>query len=267
MVHDRIVLCMKWGTLFSADYVNVLHSACRHYLKTPFRFVCLTDNNADLSEGIEVLPIPEIGCTPEMWHHGAWPKLSVFAPEIGSMRSGRVLFIDLDTVVCSDMEPFFTYPAPFVGIDTSDNWRPGRVPGGPGALLGTGVFAFNLGTQVQILRRFQADPSAAFRKAKLEQVWAQEHVDSLEYWPQDWVISFKRWLRQPIGLDLFLPPKEPPAQTKMVAFHGNPRPAALLMPGRNRWDKLPRFGRGQVAWMASYWTQHGGALPGHPSRL
>lgn len=252
---------MKWGKLFSADYVNVLHAACRRYLRAPFNFVCLTDDKAGLADGIEVFPIPEIGCTPEMWHNGAWPKLSVFAPEIGGMTSGRVLFIDLDTVVCSDLEPFFTYPASFVGIDTGSNWRPGGVPGSPGALLGTGVFAFNLGTQVQILRRFQDDRLAAFSRAKLEQVWVQEHVDTLEYWPKDWVISFKRWLRQPIGLDIFLPPKKPPPEAKMVAFHGNPRPAALLLPGKNRWDQLPHLGHGQVEWMANYWLQHGGTLP------
>lgn len=260
MEPGRIIICMKWGTLFAADYVNVLHSACRRHLKGPFRFLCMTDDATGLAEGIEALAIPEIGCTPEMWRHGAWPKLSIFAPEIGGATSGRVLFIDLDTVVCNDLEPFFTHPAPFIGIDTSDNWRPRGTPGGHGALLGTGVFAFDLGSQVQILQRFQADPLAAFREADIEQVWVQEHVKSLDYWPQDWVISFKRWLRQPIGLDLFRPPKGPPPEAKMIAFHGDPRPAALLTPGRARWDQLPHLGRGQVAWMVDYWTGHGGNL-------
>ncbi len=261
MGQDRIILCMKWGTLFAPDYVNVLHGACRRHLKGPFRFLCLTDDAAGLDEGIEALPIPEIGCTPEMWRHGAWPKLPVFAPEIGGATSGRVLFIDLDTVVCGDLEPFFTHPGPFLGIDTGDNWRPGRTLGGPSALLGTGVFAFDLGTQVQILRRFQSAPQEAFRKAGIEQVWVQEHASSLDYWPQDWVISFKRWLRQPIGLDLFYPPNPPPASAGMVAFHGDPRPIALLRPGCARWDRLPHFGHGQVGWMRDYWVSNGGRIP------
>ena len=29
MADDRTVLCMKWGTLFPPDYVNVLFNACR----------------------------------------------------------------------------------------------------------------------------------------------------------------------------------------------------------------------------------------------
>lgn len=256
----RTVICMKWGTLYPADYVNVLYNACRRHLAGEFRFLCLTDRTEGLLPEIEARPIPEIGCTPQMWRHGAWPKLSVFAEDLYGL-SGRVLFIDLDTVVCGDLAPFFDHPAPFVGIDTSDNWRPDGRTGGPGALLGTGVFAFDAGSQAQILDRFMSDPQAAFDHADIEQVWVQEHATSLAYWPRDRVISFKRWLRRPIGVDLFLPPKPPPPGTGMVAFHGDPRPAALLRPGNRRWDRLPHLGRGQVGWMRDYWLENGGQLP------
>jgi len=260
MTGNRTILCMKWGTLYSADYVNVLFNACRQSLSGDFRFLCLTDDATGFLPEIEARAIPEIGCSPQMWKHGAWPKLSVFSSDLYSM-AGRALFIDLDTVVCGDLQQFFDYPAPFVGIDTSDNWRPGRQPGGPGALLGTGVFAFDVGSQVQILSRFMVEPQKAFDRADIEQVWVQEHANSIDWWPQDWVISFKRWLRQPIGLDLFLPPKTPPNGTGLVAFHGDPRPAALLYSGNRRWDRLPHMGHGQVAWMRDYWIGNGGSLP------
>jgi hypothetical protein len=258
---DRIIICMKWGSVFSSDYVNVLYRACCKNLNQPFRFICLTDNATDLFDGIETLPIPDIGCTPEMWRHGAWPKLAVFAEHIGGLNAGRILFIDLDTVICGDLEPFFSHPAEFIGIDTGDNWRPGRHPGGNGALLGTGVFAFDLGTQVQILQKFQENPKKAFIEADIEQVWVQKHAREIDYWPQGWVVSFKRWLRQPIGLDLFKQPKKPPNSAGMVAFHGDPRPAALLATDGKRWDRFPHQGRGQVTWMAEYWLSHGGHLP------
>jgi hypothetical protein len=72
---DRIVLCMNWGTLFSPDYVNVLYNACKANLTGPFRFVCLTDSIDGLSDGIEAFPIPQIGCTREMYFSGAWALL------------------------------------------------------------------------------------------------------------------------------------------------------------------------------------------------
>ena len=252
---------MKWGNAFSPDYVNVLYEACRKNLNSTFRFICLTDNANNLNKGVEALPIPEIGCTPEMWAHGAWPKLAVFASKIGNESSGRVLFIDLDSVICGDLEPFFTHPSDFLAIDTGENWRPGRQPGGERALLGTGVFAFNLGSQVQILEKFQQDPQRAFLEADIEQVWVQKYAEGIDYWPKNWVISFKRWLRRPIGLDAFMQPKKPPLNTSIVAFHGEPRPAALLSSDGKRWDRFPHQGRGRVNWMVDYWTSNGGHLP------
>jgi hypothetical protein len=83
----------------------------------------------------------------------------------------------------------------------------------------------------------------------------------MDFWPRGWVVSFKRHLRQPIGLDLFLPPRDPPKDARVVAFHGTPRPADLLRPGTARWDRLPHMGHGQVRWMADYWTANGGTLP------
>lgn len=41
MTVNRTVLCMKWGKLYSADYVNVLFNACRQHLAGDFRFLCL----------------------------------------------------------------------------------------------------------------------------------------------------------------------------------------------------------------------------------
>jgi len=43
--HDRIVLCMKWGTKYGPEYVNRLYGMVRRHLKGDFRFVCLTDRS------------------------------------------------------------------------------------------------------------------------------------------------------------------------------------------------------------------------------
>ena len=51
---------MKWGTLYSAEYVNVLYRAVRKNLSGDFRFVCLTSESDGLLDEIETYPIPEI---------------------------------------------------------------------------------------------------------------------------------------------------------------------------------------------------------------
>ena len=60
MLSERVVICMKWGTLYSADYVNVLFNACKANITGDFRFVCLTDNAGGLTNGIEAFPIPDL---------------------------------------------------------------------------------------------------------------------------------------------------------------------------------------------------------------
>ena len=257
---DRVVICIKWGALFGSGYVNVLYNAMKANLTGPFRFVCLTDDDSDLVEGVESFPIPDIGCTPEMWKHGTWPKLSLFLSDLYGLK-GRALYVDLDTFICGDMSKFFEISAPFIASDIGDNWRPNKPWIEEDACVGGGLLAFDLGGQVQILERFQSDRQSAFDTADIDQVWYQQNATSVEYWPVEWVISFKRWLRRPIGLDLFLHPIAPPESASVVAFHGDPRPIELVTPGRHRWDTLPHMGFGQVPWARDYWLKYGGKLP------
>ena len=44
----RAVVCMKWGSLYPSEYVNVLYNAVKANLKSEYRFICFTDNHAGL---------------------------------------------------------------------------------------------------------------------------------------------------------------------------------------------------------------------------
>lgn len=260
MAEDRIVLCMKWGTLFPPDYVNVLYNACRGAISGRFRFVCLTDDAQGFQDGIEALPIPDIGLAPGEWYtRGVWPKLALYAGDLHGLR-GRCLFVDLDMVVMRGLDEMFERPGAFTGIDVGEGWRPGREGTRPPE-LGTGAFAFDIGSQPQILDAFQADKAGAMARFRNEQDFVAAHAEGLAFWPAGWVISFKRWLRQPIGLDLMLPPKEPPDSAKIIAFHGDPRPIALVPERTGFWDRFPHMGHGQVGWVRDYWLEHGGRMP------
>lgn len=255
----RVILCMKWGTLYPADYANVLFSASRRYLTGPFRFVCLTDDPKGLADGIEAYPIPDLPLTPGMRRSGQWAKLGIYLRDLHGL-TGRALFIDLDMVICGSLDGFFERPEPFITTDMGTDWRPN--PTGQGTVEpGTCLFAFDLGQEAQILDRFLADPEAAVVEHVIEQAWVGAHASSMAFWPPGWVISFKRHLRQPIGIDLFRPPAPPPPGARVVAFHGRPRPADLLRSGPWFWDRFPHLGHGQVPWMADYWTENGGRLP------
>jgi hypothetical protein len=254
MPEDRIVMCMKWGTLYPAEYVNVLFNACHAHLMDDFRFVCLTDDARGLAPGIEALPIPEIGCTPAMWRHGAWPKLGVFSTDLYGLR-GRALFIDLDTVICGSLDAFLATPGRLIVLDGGENWRPGS-NGRAAPLVATGIFAFSLGSLGHIVTEFQRDPEGHFLRYDLEQAFVGAMVPEITFWPRPWVLSFKRHLRQPVGVDRLRPPRRPPADARVIAFHGEPRPIALVR--NSQWARFPRAGRGPVDWVRDYWLTYGG---------
>ena len=177
------------------------------------------------------------------------------------LRDDMGLIMDRIEKIGEKLDKLFEVDAPFVAIDTSDNWRPGGEPGKGNALVGTGIFAFDIGCQSQILTEFQKNPQLAFETCKLEQVWVQKKASSIDFWPLDWVISFKRWLRRPIGLDIFMAPKKPLEGASIVAFHGNPRPISLVRSTWGFWDSFPHMGYGRVPWMRDYWTLNGGEIP------
>lgn len=75
------------------DYVGRLARAVARHLSRPHRFVCLTDSQDDLGEGVEVVPLLH------RWP-GFWAKVELFRP---GLFDGPVLYLDLDTVICGDL--------------------------------------------------------------------------------------------------------------------------------------------------------------------
>lgn len=250
---NRTILCMKWGDLYSEEYVNVLYLACCDNISGDFRFVCLCDDASGLHPGIEHFPIPEIGLDQWHWYDGVWPKLSLFAKDLYGLQ-GRCLFIDLDMIICSSLDPFFEYEGEIISTDMGPNWRPNHGTGAPET--GTCMFAFDFGQQPQILEKFQADRDLCVDRFKIEQNCVHHFAHGMTYWPPEWVISFKRHLRRPIIIDRLLPPKAPGSKVKIVAFHGDPRPVDLIKTSGKNWSCFPRYGKKPVSWVVEYWQKY-----------
>lgn len=255
-MQDRIILCIKWGDLFSADYVNVLFRAVSANLKPGFRFICLTDQADGLEKGIITSQIPHIDLTPEQIRApGVWRKIALFHPDVAALAPGaRALFIDLDMIIFGPLDKTFDTLGEIVMLDTGHDWRD-RDPVQPS----TGVFAFTLGEQQRILKTFLTDPSGAMANFHNEQDFVAAHATEVSLWPTGYVSSFKRHLVHRYGLDLILPPRQPPAGPAIIAFHGDPRPTDLLRAGI--WGRFPHLGRGPIKWVQDYWTDYGGMLP------
>lgn len=106
---ELAVLCVKWGTKYSADYVNRLRNMVARNLPLAHRFLCLTDDSTGLQPGIEVLPFPQTDL------EYCWNKLLLFDP---LPVDGVGLFFDLDVVITGDLTPLLATRRddPFIGV-------------------------------------------------------------------------------------------------------------------------------------------------------
>lgn len=251
MSSRRIILCIKWGTVFTAREVNVLFRACTAHSDGRLRFICLTDDTKGLDADIETRDIPDIGLTDtQIRAPGVWRKLALYHADLHDL--GRCLFIDLDMAVVGDLAPFYDVATGVTFLNTGQDWRP--KPKGTRKEAGTGVFSFVPKDQTHVLAKFKDDPVAAMTAFANEQDFVSAHVSAVAYWPEGRVLSFKRHLCHRYGLGLLVKPIAPAPSAAIVAFHGHPRPSETR--GRGIWGVPPHWHRGKVPWLEDYYARN-----------
>lgn len=95
---------------YSPEYVVRLERMVRRHLARPFRFVCLTDGTRG-TVPCETITIPRIDEEVPDATKGIWQKLQVFNRAHGF--TGRMLYLDLDTLVVASLDPIVDCDAPF----------------------------------------------------------------------------------------------------------------------------------------------------------
>jgi len=236
MMEENNVLTLKWGTLYSSEYVNRIYRAVLRHLHRPFRFVCVTDDAAGLDAGIDARPIPP---QPSWYHSNArypgWPniyeKLFVFEKGFADL-AGPTLFLDIDQIIVGDLDCFFDYkPGEFCIIH---NWVPLRK-----RLLrkapfcgNSSCFRFEAGDKSDyIFQTFRSECDVAMDTSVYctEQAYMTHAVgfDKVNFWPDNFVRSFKRTCTWPWPLNHFLTPRMKP-DTRILCFHGTPTPLQAI---------------------------------------
>lgn len=121
------VVCVKAGTAYGPEYVNILKDMVSRNLAagTPGRFVCVTDDPTGIAPDIEILPLP---ADLETWYG----KLYLF--QRGLFKDGeRIAYFDLDTVITGPLDSIFKYRGQFATL--RDFYDASRV--GPAIMLWT----------------------------------------------------------------------------------------------------------------------------------
>ena len=222
------VVCLKHGTKYDADYVNKLYAGVKRNSTVEFRFHCFTDNPEGLRS--EVVPHP----LPHKNVEGWWQKLYLFSDEVNI--KGRMLFIDLDTLITGNIDKYITKDAGFVVL--RDLWARGNN-------VGSAIMSFEAGAHKQIWDTFIADPVTAVRSLHPhgDQKWIQKHQAQRIYWQDttgNEIVSFKSNCRG--GL---------PHGTKIVCFHGKPSIPESI----NTTTRVQRFVIPPTPWVKEYWKE------------
>lgn len=218
------VICLKYGTRYPASYVNKLYAGVKRHLKRPFLFHCCTDDPADLTPEVNTIPFPENPGIKCWWPH-VLVKLFTTKNGFGGLK-GPTLFLDLDVVIVDSIDCLFDFkPGENCIIHNWVNWRKrllGRVP----HVGNSSVFRFDAGPKSDyIFQTFlnemeQAEDTSIFNTEQAFLTYAMQEVN---WWPNEWIRSYKWNCRPILPLNLIKTPQLP-THCKILVFHGRPDP-------------------------------------------
>lgn len=181
-----------------AEYVHRIYDGIdKHIGNSDIRAWCLTDDPATLPAGVEPIePIPGIT--------GWWNKISLFRP---GLFEGRVLYFDLDMIICGDISYLANYQGKFAIL--SDPYHPKH--------MNSSIMAWRAGAVDHIWDAWDAGGRPQFDR-RGDQRWIESVQPEADYWQDMFpgkIISFKAHYR-PSGYKL--------GTASIVLFHGYPRP-------------------------------------------
>ncbi len=225
------ILCMKWGTMYGAEYVNCLHSMISRNISYPFKLFCMTDDSQGIFPEVECLPLPQLGFEVPPEAPGKWPKQALWAKDLFGLK-GTALFLDLDSVIVDSIDCYFEYGRAEEVI-TARNWIK---PWQRGAQ--TSVFRFPIGKHSYMLEDLQNNPELCV-KYQFEQNYVTHHIKGgVKFWPSRWTRHFRKHCLGAWPMRYIRPPQLP-ANCHIVTFPGSPNPPDAIA---GRWSEknVPR---------------------------
>ena len=191
-----VACVLRSGGDYHPEHVQALATGVATYLPDA-HFVCLSD-----------VDVPNVETKPLLFDwKGWWSKIELFSP--GTFR-GRVLFMDLDTVVVGDLSEIAAYAGEFCIV------RDFYVPARPQSCL----MAWDADGDVarRIWDAFRADPERHMAEHRSDQEFLRtvigDDADKFQDLYPEQVVSYKVHVRG----------KRMPKGARIVCYHGRPRP-------------------------------------------
>jgi hypothetical protein len=219
------VVTWKWGTLYSADYINRLRNSLDRHLHLPFQLFCVTDDPTDIDARVNVLPMfPET--FPDMkspsGHRSNFRRLKTFDASLRDVFGPRTLLLDIDVVITGDVTPIFSRTEPLICFNQSHD-DPSRIKLNPSVVL------FDTGILNHMWQEFSTNPQDVWGRVRQSSIGDANNSDQavlgyyakdlhpLHFSSDDGIIAFYKVKNNDGG---GLPP-----ETRMVLFFGNDKPS------------------------------------------
>lgn len=203
-MQNKTIVCLKYGTKYSSEYVNKLYSMVQRHCSYNHKFVCLTDDTSGLKSDITTISLQT-----HKDIHGWWYKTFLFDPKLG--LEGSILFIDLDVVIFNSIDKFFDHnPDEFC---ISRGFRKDNNNG-----MNSSCFRFNSGSHQFLYEDFMKNRTSIMSRLHGDQDWIQEQMTNFSFWPDNWLMSYK-W-----GMVDKTKELNYHNSTSVAVFHGEPKP-------------------------------------------
>lgn len=190
-----LTVCCVWvkgHVPFSLVYVQTLRKMVARSLDRPHRFVCLSDRKAQIPK-VEEIAIS----APPRGMYGWWAKVQLFKP---GRFTGRVLYLDLDTLIVDQLDAIVDYPSSCALIPDAGTFRGAR---GRSVVkrFNSSVMVWDAGAMDQVWRAWTPRVT---RRLHGDQDWIGEQMPEADTMPLEW---FPRLSQCPDG---------PPDESKVI---------------------------------------------------
>lgn len=195
----RVVTVLRQGREYGPRHAQALHQQITEWLPC-VDAVCLSDVDVP---GVRTVPLRHD------WP-GWWSKMELFRPDL----TGDILYMDLDTVIVGPLDDIAAVRSLTL---LRDFYKPGH--------LGSGVMFLPEADRAEVWEAWMTSPQEHMRRHRkggdqkfLETLWLDKAARWQDVLPGQ-VVSYK--------VDIRKHGDKVPHGTRVVAFHGKPRPWAL----------------------------------------
>ena len=221
----KMIICMKWGTMYGSEYVNNMYGMIKRNISYPFDLFCMTDNTDGIRNEVQCLPLPELGFEVPPGAPGKWPKQALWQDDLYGLK-GVALFLDLDSVIVGNIDAYFEYGSE-KDVITARNWIKPWLRGAQ-----TSVFRFKIGSHPYMLDQLRENPNLCVTYQFEQNYVTSEIRGGVTFWPHSWTKHFRRHCMGTWPLRYLKVPRLP-NNCKIVTFPGSPNPPDAI---EGRWN-------------------------------